>query len=146
MAKTLSISNRRAAASDDRSPDVELSVVVPIFDEQDNIASLCQSLLAVLDELPSSFEIIAVNDGSRDDSLDRLKAEARQRPEIKVVDLRRNYGQTAALMAGIDHASGTILVAIDGDLQNDPQDIPALLDKLNEGYDVVSGWRVDRNH
>ena len=144
MAKTLSISSRRAAASDDRSPDVELSVVVPIFDEQDNIASLCQSLLAVLDELPSSFEIIAVNDGSRDDSLDRLKAEARQRPEIKVVDLRRNYGQTAALMAGIDHASGTILVAIDGDLQNDPQDIPALLDKLNEGYDVVSGWRVDR--
>lgn len=101
-------------------------------------------MLAVLDELPSSYEIIAVNDGSRDDSLRELKVQARLRSEIRIVDLRRNYGQTAAMMAGIDHASGDILVAIDGDLQNDPQDIPLLLEKLNEGYDVVSGWRVDR--
>jgi len=144
MASTLSMSNRPGIASDGQSLGVELSVVIPIFDEQDNIASLCEALLAVLDVLPCSFEIVAVNDGSHDDSLERLTVEARRRPEIKVVDLRRNYGQTAALMAGIDHASGGILVAIDGDLQNDPQDIPALLDKLNEGYDVVSGWRIHR--
>lgn len=144
MARPLSISSRRAVVSDDRSTGVELSVVIPVFDEQDNVALLLRSLLEVLDSLLLSFEIIAVNDGSRDESLERLTVEARRRPEIKIVDLRRNYGQTAALMAGIDHASGSILVAIDADLQNDPQDIPLLLDKLNEGYDVVSGWRKER--
>jgi glycosyltransferase involved in cell wall biosynthesis len=144
MAKTLSISDRPGIARVDRAAPIELSVIIPIFDEQDSIAPLCRSLLAVLDELACSFELIAVNDGSRDASLEKLKSEARQRPEIKIVDLRRNYGQTAALMAGIDHASGGILVAIDADLQNDPEDIPLLLEKLNEGYDVVSGWRVNR--
>jgi glycosyltransferase involved in cell wall biosynthesis len=143
MARSLSLSKQPGAATA-RAPQPELSVVIPIYDEQESIASLCQALLAVLDELPSSYEIIAVNDGSRDDTLQELKAQARIRSEIKIVDLRRNYGQTAAMMAGIDHASGNILIAIDGDLQNDPQDIPLLLDKLNEGYDVVSGWRVDR--
>jgi len=144
MARSLSISNRASVAADAPAPRVELSVVIPIFDEQESITSLCQSLLSVLDDLSRSYEIIAVNDGSRDDSLETLKAQARQRSEIKIVDLRRNYGQTAALMAGIDHASGDILIAIDADMQNDPRDIPLLLDKLNEGFDVVSGWRVDR--
>jgi dolichol-phosphate mannosyltransferase len=144
MARSLSISNRASVAADAPAPRVELSVVIPIFDEQESIASLCQSLLSVLDDLSRSYEIIAVNDGSRDNSLETLKAQARQRSEIKIVDLRRNYGQTAALMAGIDHASGDILIAIDADMQNDPRDIPLLLDKLNEGFDVVSGWRVDR--
>jgi glycosyltransferase involved in cell wall biosynthesis len=144
MARSLSISNRASVAADAPAPRVELSVVIPIFDEQESIAPLCQSLLSVLDDLSRSYEIIAVNDGSRDNSLETLKAQARQRSEIKIVDLRRNYGQTAALMAGIDHASGDILIAIDADMQNDPRDIPLLLDKLNEGFDVVSGWRVDR--
>jgi len=144
MARTLSISDRPSIAAVERATHVELSVIIPIFDEQDSIATLCRSLLTVLDDLSCSFEIVAVNDGSRDNSLERLKSEAQQRPEIKVVDLRRNYGQTAALMAGIDYASGSILVAIDGDLQNDPHDIPLLLEKLNEGFDVVSGWRVNR--
>ena len=90
------------------------------------------------------FEVIAVNDGSRDASITRLKEVAARRPEVKVVDLRRNYGQTAAMMAGIEHASGEVIVSIDADLQNDPRDILALLKKLEEGYDVVSGWRKDR--
>ena len=144
MARTFSISSRRAAAPDTPPAGVALSVVIPVYDEQENIAPLIQSLVEVLDGLPRSYEIIAVNDGSRDASLERLEAEAARRPQVKLVDLRRNYGQTAALMAGIDHASGDILVAIDGDLQNDPKDIPLLLAKLDEGYDVVSGWRRER--
>jgi dolichol-phosphate mannosyltransferase len=91
------------------------------------------------------FEVIAVNDGSSDGTLAQLKQQAERYPELKIIDLRRNYGQTAALMAGIDHSSGEIIVMIDADLQNDPADIPRLIDKLNEGYDVVSGWRKDRD-
>ena len=144
MARTFSFSSRRAVDTGHRTGPVELSVVIPIYDEEGSIPSLVGSLLDVLDALPQSFEIVAVNDGSRDGSLDRLKAEAARRPELKIVNLRRNYGQTAALMAGIDHASGSTLIAIDGDLQNDPADIPMLLEKLDEGYDVVSGWRQDR--
>jgi dolichol-phosphate mannosyltransferase len=94
--------------------------------------------------LGRDFEIIAVNDGSRDSSLQRLRAVSAQIPELRVIDFRRNYGQTAAIMAGIDYASGEILIPIDADLQNDPGDIPALLAKLDEGFDVVSGWRQDR--
>jgi dolichol-phosphate mannosyltransferase len=90
------------------------------------------------------FEVIAVNDGSQDGSSRELKEEAARYPELKVVNLRRNYGQTAALMAAIDHASAPIIVMIDADLQNDPEDIPQLVAKLHEGYDVVSGWRKDR--
>ena len=144
MARTFSLSSRRAAARDASPAGVALSVVIPLYDEQDNVVPLLQSLLDVLDGLSQTYEVIAVNDGSRDDTLERLKKEAARRREIKIVDLRRNYGQTAALMAGIDHASGSTLVAIDGDLQNDPRDIPRLLEKLDEGYDVVSGWRQDR--
>ncbi|MGB8839452.1 MAG: glycosyltransferase family 2 protein [Aliidongia sp.] len=121
-----------------------ISVIVPIYNEEESIGLLLPRLYAVLDPLPHRFEIILVNDGSRDRSLALLRAAAAQRTEVKIVDFRRNYGQTAAMMAGIDHASGDIIVAIDADLQNDPDDIPALLAKLDEGYDVVSGWRRDR--
>jgi dolichol-phosphate mannosyltransferase len=100
--------------------------------------------LDVLQKLEQSFEIIAINDGSLDGSLAELRKQAALHPELKVVDFRRNYGQTAAIMAGIDHASGTVIISIDADLQNDPQDIPSLLAKLAEGFDVVSGWRKDR--
>jgi glycosyltransferase involved in cell wall biosynthesis len=121
-----------------------ISVIVPIYNEEESIELLLPRLYAVLDPLPHRFEIILVNDGSRDRSLVLLREAAILRPEVKIVDFRRNYGQTAAMMAGIDHASGDIIVAIDADLQNDPDDIPALLAKLDEGYDVVSGWRRDR--
>jgi glycosyltransferase involved in cell wall biosynthesis len=121
-----------------------LSVIVPIFNEEDSIDRLLEELFAVLDRLEYRFEIIAVNDGSRDGSLALLRAAAERRKELKIVNFRRNYGQTAAMMAGIDHAAGDVIAAIDADLQNDPDDIPALLAKLEEGYDVVSGWRKHR--
>ena len=121
-----------------------LSVIVPIYNEEGSIDRLLERLFAVLDRLEYRFEIITVNDGSRDTSLVLLRAAAEHRPELKIVNFRRNYGQTAAMMAGIDHASGDIIVAIDADLQNDPDDIPALLAKLEEGFDVVSGWRKHR--
>jgi glycosyltransferase involved in cell wall biosynthesis len=121
-----------------------LSVLVPIYNETDSIAELFGQLLAVLRELSLDFEVIAVNDGSTDQSLERLREQSERNPEIKIVNFRRNYGQTAALMAAIDHSRGDLLVAIDADLQNDPKDIPRLLAKLDQGYDVVSGWRRDR--
>jgi glycosyltransferase involved in cell wall biosynthesis len=123
---------------------LDLSLIVPIYNEEESIDLLLPRLFAVLDPLLRRFEIIAVNDGSRDRSLERLRAAALLRPEVKIVNFRRNYGQTAAIMAGIDHASGEIIVAIDADLQNDPDDIPALLARLDEGFDVVSGWRQQR--
>jgi dolichol-phosphate mannosyltransferase len=121
-----------------------VSVIVPIYNEQQNIPILCEHLVEVLRSADRGFEIIAVNDGSRDGSLLALRQAAHRYPEIKIIDLRRNYGQTAALMAGIDHASADTIVTIDADLQNDPADIPTILAKLHEGYDVVSGWRKDR--
>lgn len=121
-----------------------LSVITPIYNEEKNIPILMDQLLELLQTLQKSFEIIAVNDGSRDGSLAELRKQATLHPEIKLVDFRRNYGQTAAIMAGIDHASGSVIISIDADLQNDPQDIPNLLAKLDEGFDVVSGWRKDR--
>lgn len=124
------------------TPDV--SVIIPVYNEEENIPLLLQRLVPVLRVLGKSFEIIAVNDGSRDRSLELLTAGQQDVPELKVVDFRRNYGQTAAMMAGIDYARGDIIVAIDADLQNDPEDIPLLLAKLDEGYDVVSGWRHQR--
>ncbi len=122
----------------------KLSVVVPVYNEEKNIPTLCRRLLAVLDGIARPFEIILVNDGSADRSLDILRDEAKQRREIKVIALKRNSGQTAALMCGIDHASGDVIIAIDADLQNDPADIPLLLAQIDGGYDVVSGWRKDR--
>lgn len=127
-----------------RDEKTDLSIIVPIYDEEQSIEPLCERLFEVLRALPYRFEIIAVNDGSRDGSLAALQTAAARHPELKVVNFRRNSGQTAAMMAGIDHASGEILVSLDADLQNDPADIPLLIDKLNEGYDVVSGWRKDR--
>jgi glycosyltransferase involved in cell wall biosynthesis len=121
-----------------------ISIVIPIYGEEDNIAPLFVALLPVLRGLGRDFEIIAVNDGSHDSSLQRLRAASANIPQLRVIDFRRNYGQTAAIMAGIDYASGEIIITIDADLQNDPGDIPALLAKLDEGFDVVSGWRKHR--
>ncbi|MCA1501836.1 glycosyltransferase family 2 protein [Bradyrhizobium sp. NBAIM14] len=121
-----------------------ISVVVPVYNEERSLSILVEKLIAVLRELPNRFEILLVNDGSQDGSLALLRSLSRANREVKVVDFRRNYGQTAALMAGIDHATNDIVVMIDADLQNDPADIPRLLAKLEEGYDVVSGWRRER--
>ena len=121
-----------------------ISVVIPVYHEKDNISKLNNLLLGVLKTLDRPFEIIYVDDGSRDETFSVLKGLCRQSPCVKAIRLRRNFGQTAAMSAGFDFSRGEIIVAMDGDLQNDPADIPALLDKLEEGYDVVNGWRKDR--
>lgn len=121
-----------------------LSVVVPVYNEYENIPLLYDEVVKALRNI-ESWELILVDDGSKDNSLEALKEIAAKDTEhVKVIGLRRNFGQTAAIAAGIDHASGEIIVLMDADLQNDPSDIPAMLDKLNEGYDLVSGWRKDR--
>ena len=124
--------------------DVAISVIVPAKNEANNLPILIERLLSVLGGQPESFEVIIVNDGSSDASIQVLRTLVGMHPELRVIDLARNYGQTAAMMAGLDHARGEVIVPIDADLQNDPADIPRLLAKLNEGYDVVSGWRKDR--
>jgi glycosyltransferase involved in cell wall biosynthesis len=121
-----------------------LSIIIPVFNEEDNVHPLHEKLTQVLDSLGQPYEIIVVDDGSTDCTAARLKEVAQADSRVKVIHLRRNFGQTPAMMAGIDAAVGDILLPMDGDLQNDPADIPKLLDKLAEGYDVVSGWRKDR--
>lgn len=121
-----------------------LSIIIPVYNEEANIVPLMDRVFAVAHALPHSFEVVAIDDGSIDGSYAALQREAALRPELKVVRFRRNYGQTAAMMGGIDYATGEVIVSLDSDLQNDPADIPRLLAKLAEGYDVVSGWRVDR--
>ena len=123
---------------------MDLSIVIPIKDEMDNLAPLHERLAAVLVPLGKSYEIIFVDDGSADGSFLVMEELARRDPCVKVVCLRRNFGQSAALQAGIDFSTGNVLVTMDGDLQNDPADIPILLDKLNEGYDAVLGQRAKR--
>lgn len=121
-----------------------LSVVIPVYNERENLPVLMKALRPVLDLAGRPFEVIFVDDGSSDGSGEALREIVGQHPHVTVILLRRNFGQTAALSAGFDTARGEVIVAMDGDLQNDPQDIPRLLEKLSEGYDVVSGWRRDR--
>ncbi len=121
-----------------------LSVVVPFYNEGDSVDILYAELAAVLESLNTSHEMVFVNDGSQDSTEERLLAIAANDPRVKVVNLLRNYGQTAAMVAGFDHASGTVIITLDGDGQNDPANIPRLLEELEKGADVVSGWRVDR--
>ncbi|EKE02967.1 MAG: hypothetical protein ACD_20C00301G0013 [uncultured bacterium] len=123
---------------------VAISIAVPIFNEVENIKILAESLLRVLNSLDRSFEIIFIDDGSTDGSHLALKTLSEEFPNIKAVRFRRNFGQTAAMAAGFDYASGDIIITLDGDLQNDPEDIPRIITKLEEGYDVVSGWRKNR--
>ncbi|HWO02395.1 MAG TPA: glycosyltransferase family 2 protein [Blastocatellia bacterium] len=122
----------------------EVSVFLPVFNEEANIEPLHIKLTDALQQLGRTYEIIYVDDGSTDHSLDQLRAIAGRDARARVIALRRNYGQTAAMSAGIDHARGQILIPMDADLQNDPADIFRLIEKLDEGYDVVSGWRKDR--
>ncbi|HEV3118068.1 MAG TPA: glycosyltransferase family 2 protein [Gemmataceae bacterium] len=121
-----------------------ISVVIPIKDERDNLRPLDARLRQALDPLGLDYEVVLVDDGSSDGSFEILKELAAQDARVKIVRLRRNFGQTPALQAGIDFSSGDVLVTMDGDLQNDPADIPVLVDKLAEGYDAVLGLRAKR--
>lgn len=124
---------------------MDLSLVIPVYNEEKNLPHLFEAIYNILSPMNKSWEVILVNDGSRDLSLDVLHEYAAKDPEhVRVVVFRRNFGQTAAIAAGIDYASGETIVLLDADLQNDPADIPMLLAKLDEGYDLVSGWRKDR--
>ncbi|MEY2411491.1 MAG: hypothetical protein QOD84_97 [Acidobacteriaceae bacterium] len=123
---------------------LDVSVIAPVYNESESVGALYDLIRQTLDGERLHWELILVNDGSTDTSPAKLDALAADDPRVKVVHFRRNYGQTAAMMAGIDFASGETIVAIDADLQNDPADIPKLLEKLREGFDVCSGWRKER--
>lgn len=123
---------------------ITLSIVIPIYNEAENLDRLYARLLPVLQTLGCRYEVILVDDGSTDDSFVILKRLQARDERIKVIRFRRNFGQTAAFSAGFDYAEGDVIVTLDADLQNDPADIPVLLAKLEEGYDIVSGWRIRR--
>ncbi len=126
------------------SESPQVSAIVLVYNEVDSVEPLHRELQGVLEGLGRSFEILYIDDGSTDGSTQRLRELASHDQRVRVVSFRRNFGQTAAVQAGIDNSRGEILVFLDGDLQNDPHDIPQLLAKIDEGYDVVSGWRRDR--
>lgn len=122
----------------------ELSVIVPFYNEEDNIQRMHAAIVSAIEPLGLPFEMVFVDDGSRDRTLEKAIAIARQDPRLRVVKFRRNFGQTPAMAAGIEQAHGRVLVTMDGDLQNDPADIVHFLEKINEGFDIVVGWRHDR--
>jgi len=129
---------------DDKQKPLEISIVIPVYDEEENIKDLYAKLGEVLPSITESYEIIFVDDGSTDNSFNILKEINKKDEKVKAIKFRRNFGQTAAISAGFDYSKGDVIITMDGDLQNDPGDIPLLLEKINEGYDVVSGWREDR--
>ena len=122
----------------------KISIVIPVYNEEENVPILYEKLKKVLEELPYDYEIIFVDDGSTDRTRERLEEIAKRDKKVKVIEFARNFGQTAAMAAGMDYATGDVIITMDGDLQNDPEDIPRLLEKMKEGYDVVSGWRKNR--
>lgn len=122
----------------------DISVVIPIFNEGKNIETLYSRLKRVLDDTNKNYEIIFIDDGSTDGAFNLLKELHQKDTNVKVIKFRKNFGQTAAMSAGFDYARGEAIITIDGDLQNDPQDIPRLLEKIDEDFDIVSGWRVER--
>lgn len=122
----------------------DLSIIVPLYNEGQNVAVLYRRLKEELDRLQSRYEILFVDDGSQDETFKVAGELAARDPALRVIKFRKNYGQTPAMAAGIDHARGRILVTMDGDLQNDPADIPILIAKIDEGYDIAAGWRYER--
>ncbi len=140
----LSLAANGIQALDQASQVPDLSVVVPIYNEVESIPLLLDAIATSLISEQIHYEIICVDDGSLDGSDQLLKQQAHTRTDLRAVILRRNYGQTAAIAAGFSHATGKIIITLDGDLQNDPADIPILMAKLEEGYDLVSGWRKNR--
>ncbi len=123
---------------------IDLSLVIPVYNEEENLVALYQEIITATDSLGKNLEIIFVDDGSQDQSYSVLHQIQENDRRVKIIRLRRNFGQTAALSAGFDYARGKIIITLDADLQNDPQDFAALLAKIDEGYDVVSGWRQKR--
>jgi len=123
---------------------MDLSVIVPVYNEEENLEPLIQEIRSALDPLGKRYEIILVDDGSADGTYGVLSRLHKAEPRLKVLRFKRNFGQTAAVAAGLAYAQGEVIVAMDGDGQNDPKDIPALLEKLEEGFDLVSGWRSPR--
>jgi len=124
--------------------DLELSLVIPLYNEMDNVEPLYQAICDSLDVTRYHWELIFVDDGSEDGTLLKLESLIQRDPRVRVLRLRSNFGQTVAMRVGIEHSRGEIIVTLDGDLQNDPCDIPVLVSKINEGYDLVTGWRKNR--
>ncbi len=135
----------RFQKNEDHSPLSSLSIVIPLFNEEGNVRPLYENLTSVLDRVGLESEIILVNDGSTDGTQAILQTLATRDPRVIVIQFRKNFGQTAALSAGIDQARGDVIISMDGDCQNDPADIPRLLEELSRGFDVVSGWRKERH-
>lgn len=127
-----------------RDNTLDLSIIVPLYNEEESIVPLYESIVKSVSELGLKYEIIFVDDGSRDSTFAMGRKLCEKDPHLRVIKFRRNYGQTPAMAAGIDHARGRLLITMDGDLQNDPGDIPLFLEKINEGYDIVVGWRFNR--
>lgn len=123
---------------------MDVSIVIPLYNEEESVDALHEEVTAAAEGLGREYELILVDDGSRDATRDKLRALCARDPRVKAVFFRRNYGQTAAIQAGFDHARGRVVITLDGDLQNDPRDFGLLLHHIDEGYDVVSGWRKDR--
>ena len=123
---------------------IDISIVVPVFNEAETLVDLCQGARKVLIQLGATWEMIFINDGSTDGSHEILDHLAEEDQRVRIIHFKRNFGQTAAMMAGFDYAHGEVIIPLDGDGQNDPADIPKMLEVLNEGNDVVSGWRKDR--
>ena len=123
---------------------IAVSVVVPVFNEEESVAALCQQLHAALSKLDRTYELILVDDGSKDRTWEKMCELAKTTPHLRLIRFRRNFGQTAAMSAGFDAARGEVIVTMDADLQNDPADIPLLLARMDAGCDVVSGWRKNR--
>ncbi|NPA53009.1 MAG: glycosyltransferase family 2 protein [Aquificae bacterium] len=138
------IAEKTVDKKDNNQEEIYLSVTIPVYNEEENLPILYEKLKKVLDNLGYTYEIIFIDDGSSDRSWEIIKELAQKDPHVVGIRFRRNYGQTAAMSAGFEHARGKIVIAMDADLQNDPEDIPKLLQKLEEGYDIVSGWRKDR--
>ncbi len=127
-----------------KMPPEKISIVIPAYNEEKSIPELYYELSSVFKVMEKPYEIIFVDDGSTDSSFDLMEDIYSRDKEVKVIKFRRNFGQSSAILAGFDHAEGDIVITMDADMQNDPKDIPKLLEKINEGYDVVSGWRADR--
>jgi glycosyltransferase involved in cell wall biosynthesis len=125
-------------------PELDLSVVIPLYQEEENVDAAVSEVLGVLDTLPHSAELLLVDDGSVDQTGELAVRWAKRDPRVRVLQFRRNFGQTAAIQAGFDHSRGGTVILMDGDQQNDPRDIPRMLEVMAEGYDVVSGWRKNR--
>lgn len=123
---------------------MDVSIVIPLYNEEESVDALYREVTTAAEGLGREYELILVDDGSRDGTSDKLRVICERDPRVKVVRFRRNYGQTAALQAGFDHARGRVVITLDGDLQNDPNDFGLLLQHIDEGYDVVCGWRKNR--